>query len=151
MAEEKNGLIQKWMIDINFENIRNQYKLSKNPKDWSLMDVFLWFDWANKQFELGLNQSEWCMTGQQLCALTIDEFRKMVPSDHVNKFWTHLEILRSSGKATIFWSPNESPKVTHECGKLALESTSNRGKNIFIYSFVWFQCLYLNKPTLYEV
>jgi GA-binding protein transcription factor, alpha len=37
---------------------------------------------------------DWNLNGKQLCAITIQEFQRRVPSDPNDIFWTHLELLR---------------------------------------------------------
>lgn len=66
-----------------------------DPNEWDVAHVRHWLLWAVRQFNLtGIKLSDWKINGAQLCNLTLPQYRKKVPHDPGDFFWTHLELLR---------------------------------------------------------
>lgn len=62
---------------------------------WNKQHVKLWLVWAVRQFNLsGLKLSDWMINGSELCKMSLASFKKKVPKDPDDLFWTHLELLR---------------------------------------------------------
>ncbi|KAL0280584.1 UNVERIFIED_CONTAM: hypothetical protein PYX00_001838 [Menopon gallinae] len=93
-AEEKDHDVQ-WVIDNNFNKELERLKIPQDPRLWNKQQVRLWLVWAVRQFNLsGLKLSDWMIDGNALCKMTLDTFKKKVPKDPDDLFWTHLELLR---------------------------------------------------------
>lgn len=45
-------------------------------------------------FQTDININDWSIPGSQLCSMTHEEFRKKLPKDPGNIFWTHLQLLK---------------------------------------------------------
>lgn len=87
--------VVRWVVDSNFK--RNQIRLNipDDPNDWDIPHVRHWLLWAVRQFNLiGLKLADWKITGAELCNLSLEDFRRKVPHDPGDLFWTHLELLR---------------------------------------------------------
>lgn len=68
------------------------------------MHVHQWLRWATKEFKIErVADPFWKQTGRQLCQMTPEEYRSLVPDDPYNMFWTHIELLR---KCHIFGADN---------------------------------------------
>lgn len=66
-----------------------------DPSQWTEVHIIHWLTWAIKEFKIKqLSDAFWTLTGKQLCQMTQEEFRKCVPYDPQNLFWTHIELLR---------------------------------------------------------
>ncbi|XP_021944659.1 DNA-binding protein Ets97D isoform X2 [Folsomia candida] len=84
----------KWMI---YEDINSLFPISlpSDPSQWTEVHIIHWLTWAIKEFKIKqLSDAFWTLTGKQLCQMTQEEFRKCVPYDPQNLFWTHIELLR---------------------------------------------------------
>ncbi|XP_077299949.1 DNA-binding protein Ets97D isoform X2 [Arctopsyche grandis] len=85
----------KWAVDARFKADQLRLNIPEDPRFWSVPQVKYWIQWAVRQFNLtGIKLSDWSISGNELCALTIEEFRAKCPSDPIDLFWTHLELLR---------------------------------------------------------
>ncbi|XP_061381604.1 DNA-binding protein Ets97D-like isoform X1 [Danaus plexippus] len=85
----------KWIVDTSFRNDHSRARIPEDPMQWSVQHVRLWIQWAVRQFSLmGLKLADWSLTGAELCEVTNVEFKKKVPSDPGDLFWTHFELLR---------------------------------------------------------
>ncbi|XP_011186344.1 DNA-binding protein Ets97D isoform X2 [Zeugodacus cucurbitae] len=92
-SEEKPCL--NWVLDNKFKKEQVRLKIPEDPNEWTTVQVKHWFQWAVRQFELsGVSLSDWNMNGKELCALTHEEFRRKLPKDPGNVFWTHLQLLK---------------------------------------------------------
>lgn len=70
-------------------------KIPADPKNWTQTHVKHWLQWAVRQFNLvSLKLTDWNISGDQLCNLTLKEFQSKVPLDPGDVFWTHLELLK---------------------------------------------------------
>lgn len=84
-----------WVLDNKFKKEQVRLKIPEDPNEWTTVQVKHWFQWAVRQFELtGVSLSDWAMTGKELCSLTHEEFRRKLPKDPGNVFWTHLQLLK---------------------------------------------------------
>jgi GA-binding protein transcription factor, alpha len=62
---------------------------------WNYEHVRHWIHWAVKKFTLrGVDVANFNLTGQELIALTHEQFVNYIPCDYHDVFWTHLELLR---------------------------------------------------------
>lgn len=92
--QESVNYDENWVMDERFVAVKKQRNIPDDPEDWTEQHVQIWLEWAIKQFDLRLRKTEWRMSGQQLCNLTLSVFHKMVLRDPGKRFWTHLELLR---------------------------------------------------------
>ncbi|XP_067618151.1 DNA-binding protein Ets97D isoform X2 [Eurosta solidaginis] len=84
-----------WVLDSKFKKEQARLKIPEDPNEWTIPQVKHWFQWATRQFELcGVKLSDWNITGKELCSLTHEEFRRKLPRDPGNIFWTHLQLLK---------------------------------------------------------
>lgn len=66
-----------------------------DPRLWNKHQVKLWFVWAVRKFNLSnIKLSDWMIDGNELCKMTLQQFKKKIPKDPDDLFWTHLELLR---------------------------------------------------------
>uniref|UniRef100_A0A1B6DAY5 ETS domain-containing protein n=1 Tax=Clastoptera arizonana TaxID=38151 RepID=A0A1B6DAY5_9HEMI len=91
---DKSSVIR-WMIDSNFRQNQVRLNIPEDPYKWDVAHVQHWLLWAVRQFNLrGIKLPDWKISGTQLCNLTPQEYKKKVPFDPGNYFWTHLELLK---------------------------------------------------------
>lgn len=92
--ERKKNIVQ-WQVDVAFKRDQERLKIPGDPRDWNVVHVRHWLQWAVRQFNLpNVKLSDWSMTGEDLYKLTVSDFQKICPSDPGDVFWTHLELLR---------------------------------------------------------
>ncbi|XP_013143095.1 PREDICTED: DNA-binding protein Ets97D isoform X2 [Papilio polytes] len=85
----------KWVVDGQFRADHSRVHIPDDPADWSVQHVKLWIQWAVRQFNLaGVKLSDWSISGAELCTITNIDFKRKVPSDPGDLFWTHFELLR---------------------------------------------------------
>ena len=67
-----------------------------DPMEWSTAHVMHWIKWAVPKFYLEevILSNFGSMNGEQLCMLKHQDFMHLIPNDHGDKFWTHLELLK---------------------------------------------------------
>ncbi|XP_055852799.1 DNA-binding protein Ets97D [Episyrphus balteatus] len=93
--EQKQKPCLNWALDTKFKKEQTRLKIPEDPTDWTVPHVKHWLQWAVRQFNLtDISRVDWNITGEQLCSLTHEEFRKKVPNDQGNVFWTHLQLLK---------------------------------------------------------
>ncbi|EEB15437.1 conserved hypothetical protein [Pediculus humanus corporis] len=125
--EEKKELAAQWVIDSNFSKELERLKVPKDPKLWNKQHVKLWLVWAVRQFNLsGLKLSDWMINGSDLCKMSLDSFKKKVPKDPDDLFWTHLELLRKCKFVAIIQNQKAEEKPTIEI----MPSTSGESKKV---------------------
>lgn len=62
-------------------------------------------------FQANTNISDWCISGRQLCQMTIEEFRKKLPKDPENIFWTHIQLIKKSKKVSVVHKEVETAQL----------------------------------------
>lgn len=93
--DQKQKPCLNWALDTKFKKEQARLKIPDDPNDWTVPHVKHWLQWAVRQFNLtDITRSDWNITGEQLCSMTHEEFRKKVPNDQGNVFWTHLQLLK---------------------------------------------------------
>ncbi|XP_017092839.2 DNA-binding protein Ets97D [Drosophila bipectinata] len=91
-----------WVLDSKFKREQARLKIPEAAIEWTQAHVTHWLEWAVKQFELrGINMSDWKINGQELCAMTHEEFTKKLPRDPGNVFWTHLQLLKECNFVSV--------------------------------------------------
>ncbi|CAL8111310.1 unnamed protein product [Orchesella dallaii] len=98
-TESQNGTTldngqTKWSI---YEDINSLFpiQMPSNLAEWTDVHVHQWLRWATKEFKIErVADPFWKLTGRQLCQMTPEEYRSLVPDDPYNTFWTHIELLR---------------------------------------------------------
>nr|CAA48327.1 elg [Drosophila melanogaster] len=91
-----------WVLDSKFKREQIRLKIPEAANEWTHAHVTYWLEWAVKQFELvGINMSDWQMNGQELCAMTHEEFNQKLPRDPGNIFWTHLQLLKECNFVSV--------------------------------------------------
>jgi hypothetical protein len=66
-----------------------------DPSEWTEVQIHHWLQWAIQEFKIAhVAETFWNITGKQLCQMSLDEYKKKVPVDPHNHFWTHIELLR---------------------------------------------------------
>ncbi|EFN87457.1 DNA-binding protein Ets97D isoform X1 [Harpegnathos saltator] len=94
-TKKKKRHIMRWMVDPYYKKEQDRLKIPADPRDWSEAHVKHWLQWAVRQFNLvHLHLTDWNITGEQLCDLTLKDFQAKVPHDPGDVFWTHLELLK---------------------------------------------------------
>ncbi|XP_046384249.1 DNA-binding protein Ets97D-like [Ischnura elegans] len=101
----------KWIMDQQFRKDQERFKIPFDPAEWTVAHVRHWLQWAVRQFNLvGIRLSDWGMTGEKLCSLTVEEFQQIVPNDPGDVFWTHLELLRRCKFVAVLQKQTEEPQ-----------------------------------------
>ncbi|XP_075148082.1 DNA-binding protein Ets97D isoform X2 [Haematobia irritans] len=104
-----------WVLDNKFRKEQIRLKIPEDPNHWTTLQVKYWFQWAVREFGLlNAHISDWCISGRQLCALTHEEFRKKIPSDPGNVFWTHIQLLRECKFVSVVHKAAETALATDE-------------------------------------
>lgn len=84
-----------WQVDGIFKRDQERLKIPADPRDWNVVHVRHWVQWAVRQFNLpNIKLSDWSMTGEDLYKLSLKDFQEICPNDPGDVFWTHLELLR---------------------------------------------------------
>ncbi|XP_055697611.1 DNA-binding protein Ets97D isoform X1 [Phlebotomus papatasi] len=123
VAQKKFG--DQWAIDNQFKRDQARLQIPDNPRDWTTAQVRHWLQWAVRQFNLTqIKLSDWCISGKELCSISLPEFKKKVPNDPGDLFWTHLELLRKCKFVAVL---QKSPAEAAKEGALPTES-ANKGK-----------------------
>merc|ERR1712223_1411557 len=66
-----------------------------DPLRWDRLHVSHWLHWVQSQFpDSPVDRNDWDMNGQELCSITLEEFKKKCPEDPGDTLWTHLELLK---------------------------------------------------------
>ncbi|CAD6994314.1 DNA-binding protein Ets97D isoform X1 [Ceratitis capitata] len=122
-SEEKPCL--NWVLDNKFKKEQIRLKIPEDPNEWTTAQVKHWFQWAIRQFELsGVSMNDWSMTGKELCSLTHEEFRRKLPKDPGNVFWTHLQLLKECKFVSVI---HKVPDDRGASGSGARQVTSTGG------------------------
>ncbi|KAH8295317.1 hypothetical protein KR018_009946, partial [Drosophila ironensis] len=91
-----------WVLDSKFKREQARLKIPEAAIEWTTSHVIHWLEWAVKQFELrGINLADWQINGQQLCAMTHEQFCQKLPRDPGNVFWTHLQLLKECNFVSV--------------------------------------------------
>ncbi|KAH8363309.1 hypothetical protein KR084_008013 [Drosophila pseudotakahashii] len=117
-----------WVLDSKFKREQARLKIPEAAIEWTQAHVTHWLEWAIKQFELrGINMSDWQINGQELCALTHEDFSRKLPRDPGNVFWTHLQLLKECNFVSVVHKQAEElrkPKQPRIMSATAITTTS---------------------------
>nr|XP_016996314.2 DNA-binding protein Ets97D [Drosophila takahashii] len=117
-----------WVLDSKFKREQARLKIPEAAIEWTQAHVTHWLEWAIKQFELrGINLSDWQINGQELCALTHEDFSRKLPRDPGNVFWTHLQLLKECNFVSVVHKQAEElrkPKQPRIMSATAITTTS---------------------------
>ncbi|XP_017082913.1 DNA-binding protein Ets97D [Drosophila eugracilis] len=117
-----------WVLDSKFKREQARLKIPEAAIEWTQAHVTHWLEWAIKQFELrGINMSDWQINGQELCAMTHEEFSLKLPRDPGNVFWTHLQLLKECNFVSVVHKQVEEqrkPKQPRIMSATAITTTS---------------------------
>ncbi|ALC46776.1 Ets97D [Drosophila busckii] len=119
-----------WVLDSKFKREQARLKIPEAVSEWTQAHVSHWLEWAIKEFELrDINMNDWCINGQELCAMTHEWFSRKLPRDPGNVFWTHLQLLKECNFVSVVHKQAEElrkPKPTKPSGATTA-TTSNAG------------------------
>ncbi|XP_001357956.3 DNA-binding protein Ets97D [Drosophila pseudoobscura] len=91
-----------WVLDSKFKREQTRLNIPEVASEWTTAHVSHWLEWAVKQFELNdIIMSDWQINGQELCAMTHEEFSQKLPHDPGNVFWTHLQLLKECNFVSV--------------------------------------------------
>ncbi|XP_022212605.2 DNA-binding protein Ets97D [Drosophila obscura] len=91
-----------WVLDSKFKREQVRLNIPEVASEWTQAHVSHWLEWAVKQFELvDIDMSDWHINGQELCAMTHEEFTQKLPRDPGNVFWTHLQLLKECNFVSV--------------------------------------------------
>lgn len=48
-----------------------------------------------------IRESDWYLTGEDLCKMHYSEFKTRIPFDPANLFWTHIDLLQKNRKVFV--------------------------------------------------
>ncbi|XP_037707473.1 DNA-binding protein Ets97D [Drosophila subpulchrella] len=118
-----------WVLDSKFKREQARLKIPEAAIEWTQAHVTHWLEWAIKQFELrGINMSDWQINGQELCAMTHEEFSQKLPRDPGNVFWTHLQLLKECNFVSVVHKQAEElrkPKQPRIMSATAISTTAS--------------------------
>ncbi|KAK3587713.1 hypothetical protein CHS0354_042504 [Potamilus streckersoni] len=78
-----------------FEKEQQRLGIPKDAFTWTELHVSLWLNWAIREFSLfGVNQSNFKLSGRELCKMEKDTFLKLAPPFMGDILWEHLDILQ---------------------------------------------------------
>ncbi|XP_063704513.1 DNA-binding protein Ets97D [Culicoides brevitarsis] len=101
----------KWIVDLEFKKRMQRVGIPDDPVLWDHGHVQHWLQWAIKQFNLkDVKAEEWSMNGEQLCAMKRETFKKKVPNDPSDRFWTHIELLKKCKFVATVQMKEETPQ-----------------------------------------
>ena len=88
--------VTRWVVCSTFRKEQERLRIPTDPVQWNVAHVAHWAKWAKKEFHrTSIDLVDWAsMNGDELCALTHDEFKRKVTNDPSDLLWTHLELLR---------------------------------------------------------
>ncbi|XP_017131253.1 DNA-binding protein Ets97D [Drosophila elegans] len=117
-----------WVLDSKFKREQARLKIPEAAIEWTQAHVTHWLEWAIKQFELrGISMSDWQINGQELCAMTHEEFSRKLPRDPGNVFWTHLQLLKECNFVSVVHKQAEElrkPKQPRIMAASAISATT---------------------------
>ncbi|KAI8045255.1 hypothetical protein M5D96_001435 [Drosophila gunungcola] len=117
-----------WVLDSKFKREQARLKIPEAAIEWTQAHVTHWLEWAIKQFELrGINMSDWQINGQELCAMTHEDFSRKLPRDPGNVFWTHLQLLKECNFVSVVHKQAEElrkPKQPRIMAASAISATT---------------------------
>ncbi|EDW27975.1 GL27261 [Drosophila persimilis] len=109
-----------WVLDSKFKREQTRLNIPEVASEWTTAHVSHWLEWAVKQFELNdIIMSDWQINGQELCAMTHEEFSQKLPHDPGNVFWTHLQLLKECNFVS----------VVHKTGRGAAEAQATEDRD----------------------
>ncbi|XP_026846568.1 DNA-binding protein Ets97D [Drosophila persimilis] len=120
-----------WVLDSKFKREQTRLNIPEVASEWTTAHVSHWLEWAVKQFELNdIIMSDWQINGQELCAMTHEEFSQKLPHDPGNVFWTHLQLLKECNFVSVVHKQAEElrkpkqPKIVIPSSTAATSATS---------------------------
>ncbi|XP_013102530.1 DNA-binding protein Ets97D [Stomoxys calcitrans] len=120
-----------WVLDNKFRREQTRLKIPDDPNAWTMPQVKYWFQWAVREFNLVEGHiSDWCISGRQLCSLSHEEFRKKIPTDPGNVFWTHIQLLKECKFVSVVHKAAETALATNESKSAIPESLSANAINM---------------------
>ncbi|XP_029841949.1 protein c-ets-1-A isoform X1 [Ixodes scapularis] len=79
----------------SWEKERESLNITRDPRQWTEMDVAHWLGWAIREFSLeGVNMPNFAMKGKDMCALGKEAFLTRAPPFMGDILWEHLDILQ---------------------------------------------------------
>jgi GA-binding protein transcription factor alpha len=118
---ENEGESIPWIESQEFTIERVRRGIPDNIEEWNVDDVKFWVQWAAKTFNLvDVDIDAWKIAGREVKQMTVEAYRKLIPSDPDNQFWTHLQVLQKCGQVAV--SMNE--KKTEAMSKPLPNNTS---------------------------
>lgn len=119
---ENNKRCVKWIVDLEFKKQMQRLNIPDDPVLWNFGHVQHWLQWAIKQFNLhDIKSDDWNITGDQLCNIALESFKKKVPNDPGDRFWTHIELLRKCKFVAIIQTKADPIKPEEGSGQSALK------------------------------
>jgi len=103
----KDSNVTKWVVCSAFRREQELLKIPTDPSKWNVTHVQHWLRWASKTFDsASINLADWAvMDGPKLCDISHADFKKKVPVDPRDLFWTHLELLRKCKFVAVVQKP----------------------------------------------
>ncbi|XP_013411896.1 transforming protein p68/c-ets-1 [Lingula anatina] len=79
-----------------FEREQQRLRITKDPQQWSEINIYQWLQWAIREFNLeGVQVQNFAnMVGSTLCDLPKDDFLALCPPFVGEILWEHLEIMQ---------------------------------------------------------
>uniref|UniRef100_A0A336MJP5 CSON002562 protein n=1 Tax=Culicoides sonorensis TaxID=179676 RepID=A0A336MJP5_CULSO len=114
---ENNKRCVKWIVDLEFKKEMQRLNFPDDPLLWNTGHVQHWLQWAIKQFNLQeIKPEDWNITGDSLCNIGLEAFKKKVPNDPGDRFWTSIELLRKCKFVAICQTKSDPVTTENESG-----------------------------------
>ncbi|XP_025102169.1 protein C-ets-1-like isoform X2 [Pomacea canaliculata] len=79
----------------SFDKEQQRLNISKDPAQWSPLQVRQWLAWASAELSLhGIDTAMWTIKGSQLCKLDREEFTARCPPFVGDILWEHLDMMK---------------------------------------------------------
>ncbi|XP_055589030.1 ETS-like protein pointed isoform X2 [Uranotaenia lowii] len=113
----------------SWEKVVQNYKITKDPRQWTPEHVIIWLNWSIKEFSLeGVNIKEpfLKMSGRDIIGLGREGFLAIAPPFTGDILWEHLEILQKDCEKALLDTSVAASAVTsslYDCGSTGAASS----------------------------
>ena len=114
LKPQSKDQLSKWVVSQEFRQEQIRLNFPTDPLRWDRLHVSHWLHWVQSQFpDSPVDRNDWDMNGQELCSITLEEFKKKCPEDPGDTLWTHLELLKKCKFVATIQSVEEPP-IDHQ-------------------------------------
>ena len=86
--------LSKWVVSQDFRQEQIRLNFPTDPLRWDRLHVSHWLHWVQSQFpDSPVDRNDWDMNGQELCSITLEEFKKKCPEGTYTFFYSYDPVL----------------------------------------------------------